>query len=168
MARLIRDHGQSDKYCHTVLGYSYRTTDVEAAMGIAQLGKLDSVNARRIRNARHLNRHLDLDGVQVPRPARGTTHVYNQYVVALRRDKIDRERFASYLAAKGISSAIHYPMPIYQQPLYKSLGYSKEGADCPVAEEAARSVLSLPVHPALTRDELSYIVSVVNGFGGAL
>jgi perosamine synthetase len=164
--RLIRDHGQSDKYCHTILGYNYRMTDVEAAMGIAQLGKLDSMNATRIRNAQYLNRHLDLEGMQVPRPARGTMHVYNQYVVALRRDTIDRERFASYLAANGIGSAIHYPMPIYQQPLYKRLGYSKEAAHCPVAEETARSVLSLPVHPALTPDELGYVVSVINGFGG--
>lgn len=167
VVRLLRDHGQSDKYCHTVLGYNYRMTDVEAAMGIAQLGKLDSMNAKRIGNARYLNRHLDLDGVQLPRPASGTKHVYSQYVVALRRDKIDREQFASYLGANGIGSVIHYPLPIYQQPLYRSLGYSKEAAGCPVAEEAARSVLSLPVHPALTRDELSYIVSVTNGFAGA-
>lgn len=164
-ARLLRDHGQADKYVHTVLGYNYRMTDVEAAVGIVQLEKLDAMNAKRIGNAHYLNRHLILEGATLPHAARGTTHVYHQYVIMLAR-ATDRNRFAAYLQAHGIGCAVHYPLPIYQQPLYQSLGYSRELAACPVAEEVAQSVLSLPVHPALTRDDLAHIVQTVNGFEG--
>jgi len=164
-ARLLRDHGQADKYVHTVLGYNYRMTDVEAAVGIVQLEKLDAMNAKRIGNAYYLNRHLTLEGATLPHAARGTTHVYHQYVITLAR-ATDRNRFAAYLQAHGIGCAVHYPLPIYQQPLYQSLGYSRELAACPVAEEVAQSVLSLPVHPALTRDDLAHIVQTVNGFEG--
>ncbi len=164
-ARLLRDHGQADKYVHTVLGYNYRMTDVEAAVGIVQLEKLDAMNAKRIGNAYYLNRHLTLEGATLPHAARGTTHVYHQYVIMLAR-ATDRNRFEAYLQAHGIGCAVHYPLPIYQQPLYQSLGYSRELAACPVAEEVAQSVLSLPVHPALTRDDLAHIVQTVNGFEG--
>ena len=164
-ARLLRDHGQADKYVHTVLGYNYRMTDVEAAVGIVQLEKLDAMNAKRIGNAYYLNRHLTLEGATLPHAARGTTHVYHQYVITLAR-ATDRNRFAAYLQAHGIGCAVHYPLPIYQQPLYQSLGYSRELAACPVAEEVAQSVLSLPVHPALTRDDLAHIVQTVNDFEG--
>ena len=164
-ARLLRDHGQADKYVHTVLGYNYRMTDVEAAVGIVQLEKLDAMNAKRIGNAYYLNRHLTIEGATLPHAARGTTHVYHQYVIMLAR-ATDRNRFAAYLQAHGIGCAVHYPLPIYQQPLYQSLGYSRELAACPVAEEVAQSVLSLPVHPALTRDDLAHIVQTVNGFEG--
>jgi perosamine synthetase len=165
-ARLLRDHGQADKYVHTVLGYNYRMTDVEAAVGIVQLEKLDAMNAKRIGNAYYLNRHLTLKGATLPHAARGTTHVYHQYVIMLTREATDRNRFAAYLQAHGIGCAVHYPLPIYQQPLYQSLGYSRELAACPVADEVAQSVLSLPVHPALTRDDLAYIVQTVNDFEG--
>jgi len=167
-ARLLRDHGQAAKYVHNVLGYNYRMTDVEAAVGIVQLEKLDAMNAKRISNAHYLNQHLTLEGATLPRAARGTTHVYHQYVVMLLREATDRNRFAAYLQAHGIGCAIHYTLPIYQQPLYQSLGYSPELAACPVAEEVAQSVLSLPVHPALTHDDLVYIVQTVNDFEGGL
>jgi perosamine synthetase len=164
-ARLLRDHGQADKYVHTVLGYNYRMTDVEAAVGIVQLEKLDAMNAKRIGNANYFNKHLTLEGATLPHAARGTTHVYHQYVIMLAR-ATDRNRFEAYLQAHGIGCAVHYPLPIYQQPLYQSLGYSRELAACPVAEEVAQSVLSMPVHPALTRDDLAHIVQTVNGFEG--
>jgi len=164
-ARLLRDHGQAVKYVHTILGYNYRMTDVEAAVGIVQLEKLDAMNAKRIGNAHYFNRHLTLEGATSPHAARGTTHVYHQYVVTLAQAD-DRNRLAAYLQARGIGCAVHYPLPIYQQPLYQSLGYSRELAACPVTEEVAQSVLSLPVHPALTRDDLEYIVQTVNNFEG--
>ncbi len=166
VARLLRDHGQAAKYVHTILGYNFRMSDVEAAVGIAQLEKLDAMNAKRISNAHYLNRCLTLEGATLPREAHGTTHVYHQYVVMLSLEVIDRTRFAAYLQDHGIGCAIHYPFPIYQQPLYQSLGYSPELAACPVAEEVAQSVLSLPVHPALTHDDLKYIVQTVNDFEG--
>lgn len=165
-ARLLRDHGQAAKYVHTVLGYNFRMTDVEAAVGIVQLEKLDAMNAKRIGNANYFNTHLTLEGATLPHAARGTTHVYHQYVIMLAREATDRNRFAAHLQAHGIGCAIHYPLPIYQQPLYQSLGYSRELAACPVADEVAQSVVSLPVHPALTRDDREYIVQTVNDFEG--
>ncbi|MGZ4846218.1 MAG: DegT/DnrJ/EryC1/StrS family aminotransferase [Halobacteriota archaeon] len=162
--RLLRDHGQSAKYVHSELGYNYRMTDVEAAVGIAQLEKLDTMNAQRISNARYLNRHISLEGATLPRAARGTTHVYHQYVMTLAPEQ--RDQCVEYVRARGVGCAIHYPLPIYRQPLYQRLGYSRESAACPVAEEVAQSVFSLPVHPALTRDDLAYVAQTVNDFGG--
>lgn len=160
--RLLRNHGQSSKYFHTILGYNYRMTDIQAAIGIVQLKKLDEFNRKRIQNAEYLNRHIKADGIITPYKRNKVKHVYHQYVVTIDRNLIDREKFMEYLTRKGIGCAIHYPIPIYKQPLYQKLGYMSENVNCPIAEKLANMVLSLPIHPTLTDEDLKYIADTIN------
>jgi len=161
--RLLVNHGQEQKYLHTTLGYNYRMTDIQAAIGLAQLKKLESFNERRIRNAEYLSSHLKVPLV-TPHREKDVKHVYHQYVVKLKEDfPMSREDFISYLKENGIGTAIHYPLPIHKQPLYRNLGYSDNL--CPVSTELSKVVLSLPVHPALTDDDLRYICDTINSVG---
>ncbi len=162
--RLLRNHGQSSKYFHTVLGYNYRMTDIQAAIGIVQLKKLDGFNEKRIHNAEYLNEHIKANGIITPSKENNVKHVYHQYVVTIDRDSINRENFIKYLTDNGIGCAVHYPIPVFKQPLYQKLGYTDENVKCPVAEELANRVISLPVHPALTENDLKYIVEYINNF----
>lgn len=158
--RLIISHGQVEKYLHTRLGYNYRMTDMAAALGIVQLKKLDKFNMRRRRNAQYYNEHLAVKGLIPPVTTLGMQHVWHQYVVRLTEEfPMGRDAFVRYLAAKGIGSAVHYPLPIHRQPLY----LKESGPDpCPVSTRLASSVLSLPVHPSLDTRELSYICDIIN------
>ena len=160
LCRLLRNHGENQKYCHAILGYNYRMTNIQAAIGIVQLRKLDEFNKRRIENAEYLNKHLKVEGLVTPYKDNKVKHVYHQYVIKIEDDfPVSRSSFIEYLQNKGIGCAIHYPLPIYNQPLYRQLGYEDR---CPVASELTNKVLSLPVHPALTKDDLKYIVDIIN------
>jgi len=162
--RLIINHGQEQKYLHTTLGYNYRMTNIQAAIGIAQLRKLEDFNEKRIGNAEYLSSHLKAP-LETPYKKKDVKHVYHQYVVKIKKDfPMRRSEFINYLGEKGIGSAIHYPLPIHRQPLYQKLGYPKDL--CPVSTELSKVVLSLPVHPALTDDDLRYICETINDVGG--
>ena len=158
--RLLRNHGQTARYRHDVLGYHFRTTDMQAAIGLAQLEKLPAWNEQRISNAHYLSERLR--GVRVPVVRPDRRHVFHQYTV---RVSGDRQAFQDYLREHGVGTAIHYPCSIHRQPLYQSLGYDDV---LPHAEAASREVLSLPVHPALSQSELDRIVVAVNGFEGRI
>jgi len=153
--RMIRSHGQRERYKFEMLGFNYRMTEVAAAIGIEQLQKLDGFNDKRIENAVILIHNLDIDRRDKPILGPNRSHVFHQFTMrAYLRDEL-----AAYLASQGIGTGIYYPVPLHKQPLYLSLGYHDS---LPVAEQAAREVLSLPVHPALTTDDLQRIVEAVN------
>jgi len=155
--RVLRQHGAHKRYRHDLLGYNFRLTDIAAAIGRAQLGKLDRFNERRRRNASVLDEGLaGAPGIVTPRERPGYRHVYHQYTVRIERD---RDRFQQRLLEEGIGTAVHYPIAVHQQPLYRQLGY--DGVRLPVAEAAASQVLSLPVHPALSDADLDRIVESV-------
>lgn len=168
--RLLRNHGQQIRYYHTAIGYNYRMMNVQAAIGLAQLGKLEQFNERRIANARFLTEHLK--GVlQTPVVRPGHQHVYHQYTV---RVPGDRDQWAAKLHERGIGTGVHYPLPIYLQPFYRDsptqFRISSPGGNAqhdpsdlhlPETEAAAKQVLSLPVHPALSEADLSTIVKEV-------
>lgn len=154
--RLLRNHGQSRRYQHDILGYHFRTTDIQAAIGLAQLAKLPVWNEKRIANARYLSERLQ--GVRVPVARSGRRHVFHQYTI---RVSSDRQALQDHLQKHGIGTAIHYPCPIHRQPVYESLGYDDV---LPQAEAASQEVLSLPVHPALSQYDLDRIVAAVNSF----
>lgn len=158
--RLLRNHGQSKKYFHTTLGYNYRMTDIHAVIGIVQPKKLDTFNRKRIENASFLNKHIKMEGINTPYKENNVKHVYHQYVITI-DENINREKLMKYLDNYGIGCTIHYPIPIYEQPIYRELGYS---ANCPIAEKLAHQVLSLPIHPSLTEEDLIYIVNTINNF----
>ncbi|VVC03402.1 Aspartate aminotransferase [Candidatus Bilamarchaeum dharawalense] len=152
--RLLRNHGQSEKYLHTELGYNYRMTNIAAAIGICQLKKLDRWNGERRKNAKYLDGKLkDIRGLTVPYVAPHNEHVYHQYVVKLGKD---RDKIKEELATKGVGTAVHYPIPLNKQPVY-----SKEKTECPVSERMATQVLSLPVHPAVTEEQIVQVAKAV-------
>jgi dTDP-4-amino-4,6-dideoxygalactose transaminase len=155
--RIIRQHGMRRRYHHDILGFNFRTTDVHAAIGLAQLKKLGEFNAARRANAAHLN--ANLRGVQVPVVREGYTHVYHQYTVRVPDGR--RDALRQHLQEHGIGSEVYYPIPLHQQTVYRRLGYD---LSLPEAERAALEVLSLPVHPALTEADLAAVVAAVNGF----
>ncbi|MDD1684949.1 MAG: DegT/DnrJ/EryC1/StrS family aminotransferase [Methanoregula sp.] len=158
--RLLINHGQSEKYLHTRLGYNYRMTDIGAALGIVQLKKLEKFNLRRRKNAEFYNASLSVKGLTLPFVGPARNHVYHQYVVRLTDEfPLNRTTFIEYLRARGIGTAIHYPIPLHRQPLFS---LENDPDPCPVSTSLAGSVLSLPVHPLLDQKELSYICDTIN------
>jgi len=160
-ARLLRDHGQTEKYHHIILGYNYRMTETSAAVGLVQLGKLDRLNRRRNENADLLTKGIEkIPGLTPPHINDDVRHVFYQYVVRVEEDyPVGRNKLAEHLREMGIGVAVHYPTPIYKQPLYKKLGYEK--TICPIAEEVCGRVLSLPIHPSVTREDIKYMSNVL-------
>ena len=157
--RAIRQHGMRRRYYHDELGYNFRMTDVHAAIGLAQLRKLEGFNEARIANARYLTEHLQ--GVTVPPVPYGYRHVFHQYTVRIGNGCRDHVRQG--LTDRGIGTQIYYPVPVHKQCAFRERGY----ADClPEAERAAAEVLSLPVHPALSASDLELIVAAVNELRG--
>ena len=156
--RVIRQHGMRRRYYHDELGFNFRMTDIHAAIGIEQLKKLRTKNAQRVSNARYLNAHLK--GVITPAVPEGCEHVYNQYTIRVPDGK--RDALREYLREHNVGSEIYYPVPIHKQSFYVSdLGYRGTYAE---AERAANEVLSLPVHPALSMDDLEQVASLVSNF----
>ena len=158
--RLLINHGQSEKYLHTRLGYNYRMTDVAAAIGLVQLKKLEKFNMRRRKNAEYYDTHISVKGLVTPAVAQGMHHVYHQYVIRLTDEfPMKRADFMEYLKVKGIGTAVHYPIPIHHQPVYAR---ANEPDSCPISTSLATSVMSIPVHPLLDQKELAYICDAIN------
>lgn len=170
--RLLRNHGQKERYYHTTLGYNLRMTEVEGAIGLVQLGKLEQFTEQRIANAAFLTKGLS-EAVQTPVTRPGHRHVYHQYTIRV-LDK--RDEWILRLRERGIATAVHYPLAIHQQPFYRekinefrcvnaveseSVKHLAGDLRLPVTELAAKQVLSLPVHPALSTEDLSTIVREV-------
>ncbi|HUS82652.1 MAG TPA: DegT/DnrJ/EryC1/StrS family aminotransferase [Dehalococcoidia bacterium] len=159
-ARRFRSHGETSRYVSQSLGYNFRMTEIHAALGLAQLRRLTERNEQRRANAAYLTEHLR--GVITPEEMHGRYHVYHQYTVRVPSPdgtSTARDALAAKLKDAGIEACVYYPTPVHRQPLYLDLGYSD---DLPVAEQLSREVLSLPVHPALTPDDLRTIVRAVN------
>lgn len=156
--RVIRQHGMRRRYYHDELGFNFRMTDVHAAIGLAQLKKLDKFNDVRQANAKFLSENLK--GVVVPYIPEGQTHVFHQYTVRVSEGK--RDALRTHLQESGVGSEVYYPVPIHQQSFYVAdLGYKDS---LPETEDAALEVLSLPVHTGLTASDLETIVAGVNDF----
>ena len=187
-SRKIINHGRAGHYQHDVLGHNFRPTDLAAALGRRQLGRLEDYNARRRENARYLTERLQgLDWLEVPEERPENHHVYHQYTISLRplsltdhEKALDKKELTGYFAEvkkyrkelreflkeKGVGSGIYYPLPAHKQPLYSRRGY--DNCSCPRAEVAAAQVLSLPVHPSLSIQDLEQIAEAVIAFGGQI
>lgn len=149
----------SDEYLYERIGYNYRMTEIAAALGLGQLERLDQHNAARRRNAKSLSEALaGLDWLLPPVEPAGYHHVYNQYTVRVLND---RDALARYLTAQGIGTRVYYPHLIPLSPAYRQLGF---GGQFPQAEMLTRQVLSLPVHPGLSPDDLAWIIESVTRF----
>jgi len=172
LVRLLRNHGQEARYVQIALGYNLRMTELQAALGIAQIEKLEYFTQRRIANATYLTEQLK-GTVQTPVERPGYRHVYHQYTIKI---PSKRYEFITELRARGVDTTINYPIPIHQQPFYRHksclfrvLTPGKRApvkggnplAQLPATENAAQQVLSLPVHPALSQEDLSTIAREV-------
>jgi len=156
-SRMIRAHGESKRYEHAILGYNFRMTDIAAAIGLAQLKKIEKFNNQRIANANYLTEELKpVEGIITPKKLDYNKHVYHQYTIKVTQGK--RDDWVKLLNDNGIGTGIHYPIPIYKQELYIELGYDDNLEN---TEKAANSVISLPVHPSLTKKDLESIVNVL-------
>jgi dTDP-4-amino-4,6-dideoxygalactose transaminase len=115
--RLLRSHGQQERYVHTALGFNLRMTELQAALGLAQLDKLDLFTASRVAHAAYLTEHL-APAVQTPAVEDGYRHVFHQYTIRVPQQH-DRNAWAAKLLERGIGTAVHYPCPIHRQPFYQ-------------------------------------------------
>ncbi|WP_305064204.1 DegT/DnrJ/EryC1/StrS family aminotransferase [Methanococcoides sp.] len=154
-AKMIRAHGSQQRYLHEMVGYNLRMTDIGAAIGLTQLKKLPSYNSLRQRNAALLSKGLeDTDGITVPVVREGCEHMFHQYTIRVN----DRDEILTKLGQAGIGTGVYYPIPIHMQPIYKDAGYKDELPEC---EKASKEVLSLPVHPGVSEDEIQQIIDAV-------
>jgi len=196
--RLLRNHGQKERYRHIALGFNQRMTELQAAIGLAQLNKLEQFTEKRRSNAAYLSEHLG-PSVQTPVELEKYRHVYHQYTIRV-PDGSNRDEWVEQLLERGVGTAVHYPCLIHQQPFYQEAkdlyrvaarpldeeeistivktptGPLNGGGaatltatrhaeratqQLPEAEKAARQVLSIPVHPSLSEDDLATIVREV-------
>jgi perosamine synthetase len=158
--RLLREHGMRIRYHHELVGYNFRMTDVHASIGLAQLPRLDGFNERRRAIAARYRR--ELEGVRLPTERPGARHVYHQFTLR----SSARDAFAEALHARGVGSAIYYPIPVHRQAPYAALGYDRQRF--PVSERLSEEVLSIPVHPGLSDAEVDEVVAAVNETAGEL
>jgi dTDP-4-amino-4,6-dideoxygalactose transaminase len=150
--RLLRNQGMERRYANEIVGYNMRMTDLHAAIGRAQLERLPERTAARRRNAAALSAGLaDIPGVVVPRVAPRAEPVWHQYTVRVP----DRDGAAAELARRGVHTGVYYPTPIHRLPAYAL------DLDLPATARAAAEVLSLPVHPALSQEQLDHVVAAV-------
>jgi len=160
LARTLRSQGERTRYVTEELGYNFRMTEVAAALGLSQLPKLDARNDQRRANAARLNELLaPNEHIITPRELPNRRHVYHQYTIRVPVGREARDHLQSALRERGIESAVFYPTPIHKQPLYQRLGLAD--AAFPIAEKLADEVLSLPVHPSLSSEDVEAIARAV-------
>lgn len=141
-------------------GFNYRLCDVLAAIGIVQMKKLEEMNEKRRAHARFLNEHLTSPGLQRPKEIGQAKHVYQMYTITLDIKIINRSEFVNYLRENGVGASVHFDPPCHLNTYYmKKYGY-REG-DFPVSEKLSKSIVTLPMYPGMTTEDLETIVSKV-------
>jgi dTDP-4-amino-4,6-dideoxygalactose transaminase len=159
---ILRVHGGRPKYFHSFIGGNFRLDELQAAVLNVKLKHLDDWTAGRQRNAAFYDgafARADLGrAVQTPIPAKGSRHIYNQYVIRVR----DRDLLRQHLTAGGVGTEIYYPVPLHQQKCFAYLGH--RAGDFPESERAAEETLALPIFPELTETQLQYVVDTIAAF----
>ncbi len=159
--RLLREHGQTEKYFHTTLGLNYRMTDIEAAIGLKQLEKLEEFITKRRKNAKYLKDKMsEIEGIIPPLIKDEVKHSYHQYTILLDLQRLSctRDEFIEELEQEGIGTAVHYPRPLHKQPVFQEKYGDK---DLSISENISERILSLPVYPQLESEDLKKIVNAV-------
>jgi perosamine synthetase len=162
LLRVLRNQGMRARYEYVVAGHNYRMTELQAAIAIPQLRRLDEINQRRRDNAARLSEGLSgIPGLGLPIEPAGRTHVYHQYTVRLGRGAVcDRDQLAKRLATAGVGSGIYYPKLMHDYDCYRD--HPLVGRDAtPRAAAIATEVLSLPVHQHLSDEDLDAVVEAV-------
>lgn len=180
--RLIRAHGMEKRYYHDMLGFNFRMSDLHAAIGLAQLSRLEAITQQRKANAEFMN--ANINNPRLVLPSGGNlkkieneklegeqsnssfsmlnskfSHAWHQYTVRV-QNGLDRDAAVAKLTAAGIGTGVFYPVPAHQQKHIREMGFGD--VTLPVTEQLAKEVFSLPVHPALSPSDLEEIVHEVN------
>jgi len=158
---LFRNHGQQTRYLSTILGLNYRLTDIAAVIGLNQLKMFNEFLAKRKRNAKVLSEGLKrIEGLKPQKLGKGVDHSYSYYTVIMDLDqyKCTRDEYVDALKAENVDCMIYYPLPPSKQPALRKYG-SK--AKCPVAEDLSKRVFSVPVHPALSEEDVDKVVEAL-------
>jgi len=159
---ILRVHGGKPKYYHSFIGGNFRIDELQAVVLNIKLRHLDAWTAGRQRNAAWYDaafaRSAIAAAVATPRAIPGARHIYNQYVIRVRR----RDELRAHLAAAGIGTEIYYPVPLHLQQCFAYLGHTK--GDFPESERAAAETLALPIFPELTEPQLQYVVDTITTF----
>ena len=152
----LRNHGSKVRYYHDEVGFNSRLDEIQAAIIRVKFKHIEEYNAKRRNNARLYSKYLNAPGIHTPSEQNGTKHVFHQYTIRVKnRDKVKQK-----LDAGGItSSMIYYPVPLHVQTAYKDLGM-KPGS-LPASEQAALEVLSLPMYPELTEEQIKKVAEAV-------
>lgn len=153
--RLLRNHGRKDKYNHIVEGYNFRMDTLQAAVLSVKLKHLDEWTDKRRDRAALYNRLLADSGVVTPKEAEYSRHVYHVYCI---RSK-NRDKIIETLNKNNIAAGIHYPVPLHLQPCYEYLKYKK--GDLPVTEMITQEIVSLPIYPELSDEQITIICDIV-------
>ncbi len=150
--KMLRDHGQSQKYYHDVEGYNARMDALQAIVLRAKLKRLSQWNAARQKCAAYYHKRLSTNqAIQLPSVAPYNTHVFHLYVILVdSRDEVQRK-----LQERGVGTGLHYPLPLHLQKAYAHMGLSK--GSLPVTERVAARLLSLPMFPNLTQEQQDYV-----------
>ncbi len=154
--RLLRNHGMRERYSYESLGLNYRMTDVHAAIAVAQFDRLHELTLTRQANAKRLS--AGITAVQVPAVSPNRDHVWHQYTI--RVGKRDRDECVRKLNETGVGTGIFYPQALSDIPHVRAA--TKGTINVPIAESLAKEVISLPVHPSLSDDDLAQIIDAVN------
>jgi len=153
--RMLRNHGTSVKYHHSHLGYNSRLDEIQAAVLRVKLPRIDAWNEARRKNARSYGKGIHSEGIETPEARSHVTPVYHQYTLRCP----DREKLARALQEAGVATAVYYPVPLHRQEVFACLPV---GGKLEESETASRTVLSLPMCPQLTEEEIGKICHVIN------
>ncbi|MDR0676775.1 MAG: DegT/DnrJ/EryC1/StrS aminotransferase family protein [Elusimicrobiota bacterium] len=160
--RSFINHGRSGRFLHNSLGYNFRMTDIQAAIGIVQLERLNGFIEKRNDNAKFLIDKLEnINFLTLPiydKNSRKKRHVFHQFTIRL--NSKERDKFVSFMNENGVNVAAIYPVPVHKQTLYQKI----KKYSLPIAEKIASQVVSLPVHTKLTQDDLQKIVDMIKRF----
>jgi len=151
----LRNHGSKVRYYHDEIGYNSRLDEIQAAILNVKFKHIDAYNEKRRNNAALYAKYLAAPGIQLPVESAGGRHVYHQYTIRLK----DRDAVKKRLDDAKMSSMIYYPVPLHLQAAYRDLGMGP--GSLPVAEQAAREVLSLPMFPELTEEQIKNVSEAI-------
>jgi len=158
--KMLRNHGAKQKYYHLVPGFNSRLDGLQAAILRVKLKYLDKwIEQRREKAALYAKYLSRLSGVEVPRESPGSYHCYNYYTIRLTNPKINREAIQKGLSSKGIGSMVYYPVCLHLQDVYAAQG-GKPG-DFPHSEKAQGEVLSLPIYPEMTEEQVAEVAGTI-------
>ena len=170
--KLLRSHGRAEtadyfsstEYMdYVTLGYNFRMSSITAALGIAQLHKIDNLISLRHGNAEYMMQQLSkIRNIAIPPVPSGYYHVYQMYPIMIKDGKVTRDSLKQYLAEKGIMTKVYFD-PVHLTQFYrKTFGY--KGGELPITEKVSEQILSLPMYPTISKEEIDYVAEMIHSF----